>query len=74
MRELKLLHRQPHPHVDVFPCEDDINSLQILMQGPAQTPYVGGSWLIDITFGRDYPDTAPEMRFRTPIRHCNINS
>jgi ubiquitin-protein ligase len=27
-----------------------------------------------IVFPENYPETAPSVRFETPIRHCNINS
>ena len=74
MRELKILHKNPHPACDVYPCEADLNFWQIVIGGPNDTPYNGGVWVIDVTFSEDYPDAAPEFRFRTPIKHCNINS
>jgi len=73
LKELKRLHKQPHPNVDCFPCEEDLNFLQLLFEGPADTPYAGGVWIVDVVFPADFPDIAPQLRFRTPIKHCNIN-
>eukprot|EP00492_Amphilonche_elongata_P005227 TRINITY_DN677_c0_g1_i11.p1 TRINITY_DN677_c0_g1~~TRINITY_DN677_c0_g1_i11.p1 ORF type:complete len:297 (-),score=65.90 TRINITY_DN677_c0_g1_i11:493-1383(-) len=73
LKELKRLHKQPHPNVDVFPCEEDLSFLQLLFEGPADTPYAGGVWIVDVVFPTDFPDVAPSLRFRTPIKHCNIN-
>jgi ubiquitin-protein ligase len=36
--------------------------------------YSQGTFLVYMRFPKDFPDTAPEMRFVTPILHCNINS
>ncbi len=44
------------------------------MRGPADTPYAGGVFALYAQFGAGYPDKAPEVRFVTPIYHCNINS
>merc|ERR1719359_1312866 len=44
------------------------------MDGPAESPYAGGCWLLYVLFPADYPKKAPEVRFITPIRHCNVNA
>ncbi len=58
----------------MFPGEANIAFWQFLMCGPAETPYAGGVWLGYISFPANYPVTAPEMRFVTPLYHCNVNA
>jgi len=43
------------------------------MEAPEGSPYKGGIWLLYVKFPEDYPLSAPEIRFVTPVRHCNVN-
>ena len=45
----------------------------MVMKGPEGTPYEDGAFLLYAHFPPTYPRTAPEMRFITPIYHCNVN-
>ena len=74
LRELSACVRKPHPSFDVFPCETQLDFWQLLLRGPESTPYVGGVFHLWLQFPADYPAEAPEVRFITPIHHCNINS
>jgi len=71
--ELRRLHQQPHPSIDVYPGED-ITFWKLVVEGPEGTPYQGGVWLVSCQLPSEYPDVAPVIRFVTPIRHCNINA
>jgi len=73
MKEMRSLSRQCHPAFDIYPCVDDIFFWRMTMEGPAGTPYAGGVWLLYVQFPEEYPEAAPQIRFITPIRHCNIN-
>lgn len=42
--------------------------------GPKDTPYENGLFVLYAKFANDYPFKAPEVRFITPIYHCNMNS
>lgn len=74
LRELSAYVRAPHPAFDVFPSEVQLDLWQLLLKGPDGTPYTNGVFHLWMRFPRDYPAEAPEVRFLTPIHHCNINS
>ncbi len=74
MRQLASYLRDPHPSIEVYPASQNIAFWQFLLTGPPATPYAGGVWLGYVLFPRNYPVTPPEVRFVTPIYHCNINS
>ncbi|KAJ8246508.1 hypothetical protein COCON_G00235030 [Conger conger] len=72
--ELRSLHVDPHPYCTVFPSESDFSFWKILMSGPPDTPYEKGNFELYCQFGADYPLKPPQVRFLTPIHHCNVNS
>ena len=43
------------------------------MMGPTDTSFGGGLFYLKINFPPDYPNSAPEVRFITPIYHVNVN-
>lgn len=45
----------------------------IIMDGPLDSPYMGGKFKIRITFENDYPKSKPRFEFMTPICHINIH-
>lgn len=45
----------------------------IVMDGPLDSPYMGGKFKIRITFPNDYPTGTPIFEFLTPICHINIS-
>ena len=45
----------------------------VTMDGPKDSPYMGGKFKIRITFPPNYPSNAPIFEFLTPICHININ-
>merc|ERR1712118_547636 len=44
------------------------------LNGPEETPYAGGKYVIDIQIPMDYPYNPPKMKFDTKIWHPNISS
>jgi len=76
LMELRSLSKKPHMNFDVYPCEDDISFWRVVMEGPTDDgscPYTGGCWILYVEFPSTFPRTAPEVRFSTPMRHCNVN-
>ncbi|CAE8664431.1 unnamed protein product, partial [Polarella glacialis] len=75
-REMGRLLREPHMAYDVFPGvgADALSCWRVIMEGPADSPYAGGCWLLYALFPPEYPNKAPDVRFVTRIRHCNVNA
>ena len=74
LQELSYYPYHPHPDFEVFPCETNLNFWRIIMSGPEGTPYSEATFELSIEFKDDYPAKPPNIRFITPIYHCNINS
>ena len=53
--------------------EDNIFKWSASMIGPKDSSYKDGIFKIDVEFPDDYPTHPPEVVFRTPIYHLNIN-
>lgn len=78
LREMGALMQAPHPNFDVYPCESDMGFWRLVLAMDQATdmftPYAQGCWLLYIMFPEEYPERPPEVRFVTPIRHCNVNA
>jgi ubiquitin-conjugating enzyme E2 D/E len=53
--------------------EDDYFKWKCTIFGPKDTPYAGGLFYLRVKFPNDFPNSAPEVCFTTPIYHVNIN-
>jgi len=55
---------------------DATNSKHLIgvIKGPADTPYSGGTFRVDITIPNDYPFDPPKMKFMTKMWHPNVSS
>ena len=52
---------------------DDIFLWKLTLTGPKDTSYAGGVFRVRIQFPDNYPKGSPEVYFKTPIYHLNIN-
>ena len=73
LKEIASLTKDPHPSFIIFPNEKDMGFWRIIHIGPIHTPYEDCTFHLYTRFPEDYPNSPPEMRFVTPIYHCNIN-
>eukprot|EP00903_Cladosiphon_okamuranus_P022322 g20528.t1 len=73
-KELKMLTDEPPPGVCAWPVDDCMTHLQAQIQGPEDTPYERGTFLLDLQIPDRYPFEPPKVRFVTPIYHPNIDS
>ena len=52
---------------------DNLFEWKIIMTGPKDSSYNGGIFLLIIQFPENYPERRPEVFFKTPIYHVNVN-
>ena len=53
--------------------ESNLNEWVAVLQGPADTPYAGGSFSVRLSVPSSYPLSAPTATFSTPIFHPNVH-
>ena len=83
MEAMKILKKQykdistnPLAGLGIFPSlfnEDDYFNWKVIMQGPKDSPYREGIFMIKVIFPENYPNSAPDIIFLTPIYHPNVN-
>ena len=54
--------------------DDSMSSWTACMNGPSDTPYEGGKFVLDIIIPDNYPFGPPKVRFNTRIYHLNIDA
>ena len=75
-QEFKDINSNPISNIGVsvgLPNEDNIFEWQATLMGPKDTSYANGLFYLKIKFPINYPNSAPEVCFKTPIYHVNIN-
>lgn len=60
--------------ISVKPKTDSLSHLIGTIPGPVDSPYEGGTFLIDIVLPDGYPFEPPKMKFLTKVWHPNISS
>jgi len=70
--ELRKLTATPAEGIKVIPNECDITDIQALIEGPAGTPYEGGTFRVKLKLGPEFPQAPPKAFFLTKIFHPNV--
>jgi ubiquitin-conjugating enzyme (huntingtin interacting protein 2) len=52
----------------------DVTHLIARFPGPPDTPYEGGTYVVDIKIPQEYPFKPPQMFFKTKLWHPNVSS
>ncbi|QDS69836.1 hypothetical protein FKW77_000141 [Venturia effusa] len=74
-KELADINNDPHSQIVAEPVrEEDLTHLKGKFKGPPDTPYEGGTYVIDIKIPGDYPFRPPTMKFDTRVWHPNVSS
>ena len=73
-KELNDMNGDPVPGVTIDLVQDSIVNWNVKIQGPAGTPYEGGTFIVNVDFSDNYPFKCPNMKFVTKIYHPNIKT
>ncbi|KAG6462203.1 ubiquitin-conjugating enzyme E2 S [Manduca sexta] len=71
-RELRRLALHPPPGVKLQLRDDDLTDVVALIEGPAETPYAGGTFRVRLVLGREFPAAPPRAYFLTRLFHPNV--
>ncbi|XP_025822762.1 ubiquitin-conjugating enzyme E2 11-like [Panicum hallii] len=52
----------------------DLLHWEVVIDGPAGSPYAGGAFPVDVHFTGDHPYKPPKITFKTKVYHPNIDS
>lgn len=63
----------PTPGLTAFPSDTDITHWSATLSGPADTPYANLTFKLTLTYPANYPYAPPEVLFKTPIYHPNVD-
>eukprot|EP00798_Chlamydomonas_sp_ICE-L_P024294 gene24294-9895_t len=72
MRQLRRVEKAELPNVELITPES-VFKWNLLLRGPAESPYAKGLFSVTISFPYDYPQSAPFLKFNTPIFHPNVD-
>ncbi|KAK3369955.1 ubiquitin-conjugating enzyme/RWD-like protein [Podospora didyma] len=73
MNEMQQIVANPHPHIDVYVSEAEMSFWKVVIQGPPDSVYESGTFVVYLDMGEEYPALAPKARFLTPVYHPNVN-
>jgi len=73
VKETQRLLSEPAPGISATPYEDNLRYFNVIIAGPAQSPYEGGVFKLELFLPEDYPMAPPKVRFLTKIYHPNID-
>lgn len=73
MQEARAISKNPPDGVALAPDEDNMQLWHCVVDGPADTPYAGGKFAVDMRVPSDYPLNPPTATFKTRIFHPNVH-
>lgn len=71
--QLKYVTRAKLFGVEMIEPEDEY-TWNIMMRGPAKSPYAEGLFSLTFKFPQNYPYSPPAIKFNTPVFHPNVFS
>lgn len=65
--------KNPIPGISASPKADNLRYFDIVIEGPKESPYEGGTFNLELFLPEEYPMVPPKVRFLTKIYHPNID-
>ncbi|KAL5014860.1 hypothetical protein ScPMuIL_009130 [Solemya velum] len=73
IKETQRLMAEPVQGISAVPDESNSRYFHVVVSGPADSPYEGGVFNLELFLPEEYPMSAPKVRFMTKIYHPNID-
>ncbi|KAJ1856033.1 hypothetical protein GGH12_000690 [Coemansia sp. RSA 1822] len=73
MKEFRMLQSELPPGIVCTPQHESLTRYEAQINGPPDTPYTNGRFLLDIVLPPRYPLEPPSIKFRTRVYHPNID-
>ncbi|XP_034032684.1 ubiquitin-conjugating enzyme E2Na [Thalassophryne amazonica] len=73
VKETQRLIREPAPGIIARPDEFNCRYFHVVIAGPQDSPFEGGTFKLELFLPEEYPMGAPKVRFLTKIYHPNVD-
>uniref|UniRef100_A0A8V0YER1 Ubiquitin conjugating enzyme E2 N n=1 Tax=Gallus gallus TaxID=9031 RepID=A0A8V0YER1_CHICK len=71
VKETQRLLAEPVPGIKAEPDESNARYFHVVIAGPQDSPFEGGTFKLELFLPEEYPMAAPKVRFMTKIYHPN---
>lgn len=72
-QETQRLLAEPVPGIKAEPDEANARYFHVVIAGPQDSPFEGGTFRLELFLPEEYPMAAPKVRFMTKIYHPNVD-
>lgn len=72
-QETQRLMAEPVPGITATPDERNARYFHVVIAGPQDSPFEGGTFKLELFLPEEYPMAAPKVRFMTKIYHPNVD-
>ncbi|KAF7248503.1 Ubiquitin-conjugating enzyme E2 N [Varanus komodoensis] len=72
-QETQRLLAEPVPGIKAEPDESNARYFHVVIAGPQDSPFEGGTFKLELFLPEEYPMAAPKVRFMTKIYHPNVD-
>uniref|UniRef100_A0AAY4DB79 Ubiquitin conjugating enzyme E2 N n=1 Tax=Denticeps clupeoides TaxID=299321 RepID=A0AAY4DB79_9TELE len=73
IKETQRLLAEPVPGIKAEPDEGNARYFHVVIAGPQDSPFEGGTFKLELFLPEEYPMAAPKVRFMTKIYHPNVD-
>lgn len=64
---------EPVPGITAMPDDGNARYFHVVIAGPQDSPFEGGTFKLELFLPEEYPMAAPKVRFMTKIYHPNVD-